>query len=155
MNGTRFYHQGRPAKGSALADVLTAPDRSVEVCFVLSEPGATTAAGGPYSFGTTLADIAAKMRAAIGDRPLTGRFHRVSLRISESGDRWRRGDLEVKIINHAKLWMVDDCAFHVGSDNMYPHNLQDFGYVVESKPLAREVLADYWEPMWRYSRRGS
>ena len=55
MNGTRFYHQGRPAKGSALADVLTAPDRSVEVCFVLSEPGATTAAGGPYSFGTTLA----------------------------------------------------------------------------------------------------
>lgn len=136
---------------SALADVLTAPDRSVEVCMVLSEPGAKTAAGGPYSFGTTFADIDAKMRAAIGDRPLTGRFHRAALRFSESGDRWRRGDLELKIINHAKLWMVDDRAFHVGSDNIYPHNLQEFGYVVESEPLAKELLADYWEPMWRFS----
>ncbi len=140
---------------SALADVLTAPDRRVEVCVVLSEPGAKTAAGGPYSFGTTLADIDAKLRAAIGDRPLTGRFHCTPLRFSESGDRWRHGELELKIINHAKLWMVDDRAFHVGSDNIYPHNLQEFGYVVESEPLARELLADYWEPMWRFSSRGS
>jgi murine toxin len=51
--------------------------------------------------------------------------------------------------------MVDDRAFHVGSDNIYPHNLQEFGYVVESEPLAREVLADYWEPVWRFSSRGS
>ena len=140
---------------AALADVLTAPDRSVEVFLVLSEPGAKTAAGGPYSFGTTFADIDAKIRAAIGARPLTGRFHRAALRLSESGDRWRHGDLELKIINHAKLWMVDDRAFHVGSDNIYPHNLQEFGYVVESEPLAREVLADYWEPIWRFSSRGS
>jgi hypothetical protein len=27
--------------------------------------------------------------------------------------------------------------------------------VVESEPLAREVLADYWEPAWRFSGRGS
>jgi phosphatidylserine/phosphatidylglycerophosphate/cardiolipin synthase-like enzyme len=140
---------------SALADVLTAPDRRVEVCVVLSEPGAKTAAGGPYSFGTTFADIDAKLRAAIADRPLTGRFQCAALRFSESGDRWRHGDLELKIINHAKLWMVDDRAFHVGSDNIYPHNLQEFGYVVESEPLARELLADYWEPMWRFSSRGS
>lgn len=140
---------------AALADVLTAPDRSVEVFLVLSEPGAKTAAGGPYSFGTTFADIDAKIRVAIGARPLTGRFHLAALRFSESGDRWRHGDLELKIINHAKLWMVDDRAFHVGSDNIYPHNLQEFGYVVESEPLAREVLADYWEPIWRFSSRGS
>jgi len=48
---------------------------------------------------------------------------------------------------------VDDRAFHVGSDNLYPHNLQEFGYVVESAALAREVLASYWKPLWRFSSR--
>jgi murine toxin len=51
--------------------------------------------------------------------------------------------------------MVDDLAFHVGSDNLYPHNLQEFGYVVEAEPLAREVLASYWEPLWRFSNRAA
>ncbi len=49
--------------------------------------------------------------------------------------------------------MVDDCAFHVGSDNLYPHNLQEFGYVVESADLARVALAQYWNPMWTFTSR--
>jgi len=59
----------------------------------------------------------------------------------------------LKIINHAKFWMVDDLAFHIGSDNLYPHNLQEFGYVVEAEPLARETLAASWEPLWTFSSR--
>lgn len=140
---------------SALADVLTASDRSVKVCVVLSEPGAKTAAGGPYSFGTTIADIEAKMTAAIGDRTVTGSMQVAPLRFSATGDRWQRDGQELKIINHAKLWMVDDRAFHIGSDNVYPHNLQEFGYVVESEALAHTVLADYWEPLWRHSARAA
>jgi hypothetical protein len=127
----------------------------VKVCVVLSEAGAKTAAGGPYSFGTTIADIVAKMTAAIGDRTVTGSMHVAALRFSATGDRWQRDGQELKIINHAKLWMVDDCAFHIGSDNIYPHNLQEFGYVVESEALASTVLADYWEPLWRHSARGA
>jgi phosphatidylserine/phosphatidylglycerophosphate/cardiolipin synthase-like enzyme len=138
---------------AALADVLTDPARSVTVQMVLSEPGAKTAAGGPYSFGTTLADIVAEMRRAIGDRPLTGRLQMAPLRISSSGDRWEHDGTQLKIINHAKFWMVDDCAFHVGSDNLYPHNLQEFGYVVESADLARVALAQYWDPMWTFTSR--
>ena len=61
--------------------------------------------------------------------------------------------MEYKIINHAKFWMVDDRAFHVGSDNLYPHNLQEFGYVIESATLACEQLAGYWQPLWTYSGR--
>ena len=61
--------------------------------------------------------------------------------------------MEYKIINHAKFWMVDDLAFHVGSDNLYPHNLQEFGSVIESAPLAREQIASYWQPLWTYSSR--
>ena len=140
---------------AALADVLTAPDRSVDVRLVLSEPGAKTAAGGPYSFGTTLADIAAEMRRAIGDRRLTGRMSLAPLRLSATGDRWVHDGTELKIINHAKFWMVDDLAFHVGSDNLYPHNLQEFGYVVESPALAREAIASYWDPLWTFSSRAA
>jgi phosphatidylserine/phosphatidylglycerophosphate/cardiolipin synthase-like enzyme len=136
---------------AALADVLTDPARAVDVMVVLSEPGAKTAAGGPYSFGTTLADIDAEMRRAIGDRLLTGRMRLAPLRSSSTGDRWVHDGVELKIINHAKFWMVDDRAFHVGSDNLYPHNLQEFGYVVESAALAREALAAYWEPLWTFS----
>jgi phosphatidylserine/phosphatidylglycerophosphate/cardiolipin synthase-like enzyme len=137
----------------ALADVLTDPSRAVDVQMVLSEPGAKTAAGGPYSFGTTLADIGVEMRRAIGDRPLTGRLRFAPLRFSTSGDCWVHDGVELKIINHAKFWMVDDQAFHVGSDNLYPHNLQEFGYVVESAALAREALTAYWEPLWIFSSR--
>jgi len=138
---------------AALADVLTDPARAVDVTMVLSEPGAKTAAGGPYSFGTTLADIDAEMRRVIGGRPLTGRMRLALLRLSSSGDRWEHDGVELKIINHAKFWMVDDLAFHIGSDNLYPHNLQEFGYVVEAEPLARETLAAYWEPLWTFSSR--
>ena len=138
---------------SALADVLADPARAVDVQLVLSEPGAKTVAGGPYSFGTTLADIVAEMRRAIGGRPLTGRMRLAPLRFSPHGDRWSHDGMEYKIINHAKFWMVDDRAFHVGSDNLYPHNLQEFGYVIESATLACEQLAGYWQPLWTYSGR--
>jgi phosphatidylserine/phosphatidylglycerophosphate/cardiolipin synthase-like enzyme len=138
---------------AALADVLTDPTRAVDVRVVLSEPGAKTAAGGPYSFGTTVADIVTEMRRALGGRAMTGRMHIAPLRFSATGDRWAHDGLELKIINHAKFWMVDECGVHVGSDNLYPHNLQEFGYVVESADVAREALTAYWEPLWRFSSR--
>lgn len=138
---------------AALADVLADPGRAVEVQLLLSEPGAKMAAGGPYSFGTTPADIVAEIRRAIGDRPLTGRMRLAPLRFSAHGDRWRYDGVELKIVNHAKLWMVDDLAFHVGSDNIYPHNLQEFGYVIESREEAERVLREYWHPAWEHSAR--
>jgi len=138
---------------NALADVLTDPARAVNVQVVLSEPGAKTAAGGPYSFGTTLADIVTEMRRAIGDRPLSGRMRLAPLRFSATGDRWVHDGVELKIINHAKFWMVDERAFHVGSDNLYPHNLQEFGYVIESAAVCREAVESYWKLLWTFSSR--
>jgi phosphatidylserine/phosphatidylglycerophosphate/cardiolipin synthase-like enzyme len=138
---------------AAIADALTEPTRAVDVRVVLSEPGAKTAAGGPYSFGTTVADIVTEMRRAIGGRAMTGRMQIAPLRFSATGDRWAYDGLELKIINHAKFWMVDECGFHVGSDNLYPHNLQELGYFIESADVAREALAAYWEPLWRFSSR--
>lgn len=138
---------------SALADVLTDPARRVEVSLVLSEPGAKTASGAPYSFGTTIADIVGEVRRVIGDRAITGRMHVAPLRFSQCGDHWIHDGQELKIINHAKIWIVDDRAFHVGSDNLYPHNLQEFGTVIESDELVRNLVAAYWNPLWGFSSR--
>ena len=39
--------------------------------------------------------------------------------------------------NHAKFWMVDGRVFYIGSDNMYPVNLQEFGYIVDDQKARR------------------
>ena len=56
------------------------------------------------------------------------------------------------IANHAKFWMVDERAFYIGSDNMYPVNLQEFGYIVDDTKAAREVIDAYWTPLWQWSQ---
>jgi murine toxin len=52
--------------------------------------------------------------------------------------------------NHAKFYAADEQVYYVGSDNLYPHNLAEFGYLVEGGSV-REALDNYWEPIWRYS----
>ena len=150
-----FHYEGvnhwREDIVAALADVLTDPARCVEVSLVLSEVGAAVAVGGTYSFGTTYADVVAKVRGAIGDRSVTGHMQLAPLRSSTKGERWQHGERTLKFSNHAKVWIVDDRVLHVGSDNIYPHALQEFGYLIESEAIVRDVIAGYWEPLWRYS----
>jgi hypothetical protein len=54
--------------------------------------------------------------------------------------------------NHGKFWMVDDRYFYVGSDNLYPVDLQEFGYIVDSAAAAATIRRDYWDPLWRWSK---
>lgn len=53
------------------------------------------------------------------------------------------------IANHSKLWMVDDWIFYVGSDNMYPVNLQGFGFIADDRKAADTLLESYWKPLWQ------
>ena len=59
------------------------------------------------------------------------------------------------IANHAKTMMVDDAAFYVGSHNMYPANLQEFGFIVEDQGAARQYLENYWNPLWEASKNNA
>lgn len=52
--------------------------------------------------------------------------------------------------NHAKFYLADDRVYYVGSDNLYPHNLAEFGYLVEGDSVA-DVLKNYWNHVWYYS----
>jgi len=69
--------------------------------------------------------------------------------------------------NHAKFWMVDDEIFYVGSNNTYPliavkpigRNpiniaLQEFGMIVESPTIARQIMMnDYFAHMLNSSHK--
>ncbi len=48
--------------------------------------------------------------------------------------------------------MVDDRYFYLGSDNLYPVDLQEFGYIVDDRAAAATLLRDYWNPLWHWSR---
>ena len=53
---------------------------------------------------------------------------------------------------HAKFWMVDDRVFYIGSDNLYPVDLQEFGNIVEDRAASAQFLRDYWNHVWQWSR---
>ncbi|MES2744758.1 MAG: phospholipase D-like domain-containing protein [Bdellovibrionota bacterium] len=54
--------------------------------------------------------------------------------------------------SHAKLLIVDDAAFYVGSHNYYTANLQEFGVIVADQALTRQLQKAYWEPIWNVSQ---
>ena len=51
--------------------------------------------------------------------------------------------------------MVDDRVFYIGSDNMYPVNLQEFGYIIDDRKGADAMLESYWNPLWQWSKRAA
>ncbi|MER7757373.1 phospholipase D-like domain-containing protein [Kitasatospora sp. NPDC097643] len=53
---------------------------------------------------------------------------------------------------HHKLVSVDGSAFFIGSKNLYPAYLQDFGYIVEDSNAAQQLDANLLAPQWQYSQ---
>lgn len=53
--------------------------------------------------------------------------------------------------NHAKVFIADDAVCYVGSDNLYPHNLAEFGYLIEGEAVG-VLLESYWDQVWKYSK---
>ena len=62
-------------------------------------------------------------------------------------------------LNHSKFFAVDEKAFYVGSQNLYPSgigssltdfvvDLNEYGYLVDDAARTAEILAEYWEPVW-------
>lgn len=55
------------------------------------------------------------------------------------------------INTHAKFWMVDDHLFYVGSHNIYPTVLQEYGIIIDSSAAAAIFNQDFWQPLWNNS----
>lgn len=57
----------------------------------------------------------------------------------------KNGDIR----SHNKFWMVDDKVFYIGSHNIYPASLQEFGMIIDSAQVANYVNDTLWNPLWR------
>lgn len=57
------------------------------------------------------------------------------------------------IKNHNKFWMVDDHIFYFGSHNVYRSSVQEYGIIVDNGSLAKNILINFWDPMWQNSNK--
>ncbi len=148
-----------------VAALDAAVGRGVQVQFVMSNIGAfpdgLTGFEATYSNGWTPADVvnelasyaAANASSMPSGMPqlLCQRFSSASLR-HDPDDAWPDGS---KFANHAKLVIADDAAFYIGSQNLYPANLAEFGFIVDDAGLAGEVVAHYFDDVWAASKRSA
>lgn len=140
------------------------------VYVVLSNPGSIGNGGFPYHNDVPVEVLAKRLKEIVqkrleaadpksryairrGPDPvnalLCSRFHLAPFRFGPD-DSWPGGKT---IANHGKFWMVDDRVFYIGSDNMYPVNLQEFGYIVDDRKVAVDIIDSYWNPLWQWSKR--
>lgn len=54
--------------------------------------------------------------------------------------------------NHAKVMIIDDELYVVGSDNLYPGFLSEINYLIEGEAAVTEFRKSYWNPLWSYSQ---
>jgi phosphatidylserine/phosphatidylglycerophosphate/cardiolipin synthase-like enzyme len=151
-----------------MVDFLRRRDGNIYI--VLSNQGAVGKSGSTYSNEVSLQTLAHHLREAVqrrfeardpkwryqirtGPDPVNAllceRVHMAPFRFGPD-DRWPDRQ---PIATHAKFWMVDSRVFYIGSDNMYPVNLQEFGYIVDDEKAAQQVIDAYWAPLWQWSSR--
>jgi len=138
--------------------------RGVDVEVVVSGKDASVGGLSPleaqYANGWSTDDVAREIRKRVAASPgaptsgaldalLCQRLHVAPLRFS-SEDRYPGGG---EPGNHAKLVVVDDLAFYVGSQNLYPFDNAEYGYVVDDGAAAATLRTDYWARMWTHSSR--
>jgi phosphatidylserine/phosphatidylglycerophosphate/cardiolipin synthase-like enzyme len=135
----------------------------VEVQLVISETGA-----GAYSYGWTKRELLEAWRDTLEDDDalhaavlaqhasatdfLCERIALASPRVNATDETWSDGSA---MGLHSKLWIVDDRAFYIGSQNLYISNLFEWGLLVDDPTLTAEVLEVQWAPLWLYSQRTS
>lgn len=66
-------------------------------------------------------------------------------RFAQERSAWADGS---SISNHSKLIIVDKVSFYMGSQNFYPANLQEFGYIVNDPGATQDLLEQYWNTLW-------
>jgi phosphatidylserine/phosphatidylglycerophosphate/cardiolipin synthase-like enzyme len=138
---------------AALAQRVTA---GIQIKIVLSSYG--TVAGG-YSTGYHLTDVAQvfmemleknqHLSKAAARQKLCDHVGLATIRNDANAVTWEDGN---SFYNHAKLVAVDDRAFYIGSDNLYPSGLQELGLIVDDFPAAAHLKHAYLDPLWNNSR---
>lgn len=75
---------------------------------------------------------------------------------------WTKRDAAGNIIkqiepaNHSKVYIVDEAAYYIGSDNAYSifgndEGLQEFGFLIGGTDHTKDFINAYWNRFWHYS----
>lgn len=57
--------------------------------------------------------------------------------------------------HHGKVIAVDDAAFYVGSQNAYPTQQPEFGWIIEDPTVMADFRRDYLDPLVTYSSKAA
>ncbi len=168
-----------------LAALGAAVSRGVELFLVCSDAGAKDRKGADYG-STGIENESRSIKAAVrkcANRPepqlnalLQEKVHVAPLYVSTFPNKWREGGDVVIPGNHAKVYIVDDVLFYVGSDNPYPsfirmqelitrfpkvledpailqnrEGLPEFGFLIGGQEETGRFLREYWDRLWEYS----
>lgn len=156
-----------PWPEALMTAMVGAMARGVDVSFVLSNPksvpgnvSAMEAYFNTYDNGWSLEDVGKKFVAIASAHPevLGGQdpaalvCSKLKLMHLRMGDRetWPSGGTYA---NHAKVIVVDDRAFYLGSQNTYVANLAEFGMIVDDAAATSRFVRDYLEKAERWSKR--
>ncbi len=161
------YGDGAAWPDQYLAALIGALARGVDIELLLSNldaiPGGLSSLSASYSNGWTTDDVVNHLASYAGIHPelvpaggdmtslLCTRFHAVTLKPS-SDDTWPDG---TGFANHAKLVIADDAAFYLGSQNWYPANLSEFGFIVDDVAVTGQLVDGYYTKAWTASQRGA
>ncbi|WP_157535777.1 phospholipase D-like domain-containing protein [Kitasatospora mediocidica] len=130
----------------------------VKVRITVSDPANRGLVGsGGYSQMKSLSEVSDTLRnrltALTGDPASAQTAMCQNLQLASfraaAGSTWADGH---PFALHHKLVSVDGSAFYVGSKNLYPAWLQDFGYIVEDPQAAAQLDAGLLAPEWQYSQ---
>jgi phosphatidylserine/phosphatidylglycerophosphate/cardiolipin synthase-like enzyme len=70
-------------------------------------------------------------------------------------NQWKVASGMKNAANHAKVYIIDDTHFYVGSDNMYlsgsAKGHQEYGYLIEGQTETKDFLENYWKKLWKNS----
>jgi len=71
------------------------------------------------------------------------------IRVTAEEDTYDSGG---QVGNHAKIVMVDEKIFYIGSDNAYGSGLAEFGMITDDADITAEFNEKYWVPLWTQSQ---
>lgn len=130
----------------------------VKVRIVVSDPANRgTVGSGGYSQIKSLSEISDTLRNRLAlvtgsqDKAKAAMCSTLQLGTFRSSDSATWADGKPYRLHH-KLVSVDGSAFYVGSKNLYPSWLQDYGYIVENQDAANQLQAKLLDPEWTYAK---
>jgi phosphatidylserine/phosphatidylglycerophosphate/cardiolipin synthase-like enzyme len=143
----------------AYLDAFTrAAARGVDVEIVLSNPRSFGGHGvtqeDSYSNGWDLQSVwkalvqRADQQSPGHDADLCQHVHLSYLR-SSAAETWPD---RMPLANHAKVVIIDDQAFYVGSQNLYKADLAEYGVIVDDAATTQQFVAEYYAKLAQHSQ---